>query len=238
MNSEHRVDRLKDVLAEMKRKGYKSYASIERNFDVSASFLSQVINGVVPLGETAARNMETKIGLPAFYLDKNVSDKSGDDFFTTDGSTDIKEFHTDYNIRRIKNENDTNIAVYSNIDFVSKTEYDFVGVKYHIEIPKRFFGKHDVEPRNFRMITNDSNSMKPYINKSDDVGVDISQTDVSDGELYLLSLDGDVMIKQVFREGGGSLRLHSFNADYPDRLISKEDTDNLVIIGKQMYRAG
>lgn len=71
MISKYRVKRLKEVLAEKKRQGYKSYASIERNFHVSASYLSQLINGVVPLGETAARNIEEKLGLPAYSLDKD-----------------------------------------------------------------------------------------------------------------------------------------------------------------------
>lgn len=71
MISEYRVERLKEVLAEKKRQGYNSYASIERKFRVSASYLSQLINGVVPLGETAARNIEGKLGLPPYFLDND-----------------------------------------------------------------------------------------------------------------------------------------------------------------------
>lgn len=245
MISEYRVVRLTDVLAELKRKGYKSYASIERGFGISASFLSQVINQTVPLGEAAARNIENKLDLPALYLDKGATgnDDDFDDgedngFFTTDSSTAFKDFHIDPVLARIKNKYDMNVPAYSNLDFTGDGNYDFVGVKYHIEMPKRFFEKYDIEPQNFRLIGNNSDSMKPYINSDDDVGIDISKTDIIDGHIYLLGFDGDVMIKQIFREGGGALRLHSHNPDYPDRFLNKEDTNSLLIIGKQIYRAG
>lgn len=69
MTPEHRVERLRHLLKELKREGYFSLASVERKFGVNASYLSQIINGTVSFGERAARNMETKIGLVDFYFD-------------------------------------------------------------------------------------------------------------------------------------------------------------------------
>lgn len=232
MISEYRIERLKEVLAELKRQGYKSYASIDRNFHVSASYLSQLMNGVVPLGETGARNIEEKLGLPAYFLDNEFIDDS--DFFISDNSNENKEFHADYAVRSMKSNVSTKIAIYSGCELVTG-DIDFIGVTDYVEMPVSFFTKYDVEPDNYRMIVSTNDSMKPYINKDDIVGVDISKTTIADGEIYLMIFDDEVMIKQVFRDGGGALRLHSFNADYPDRIAPAGE---YVIVGKQIYRAG
>lgn len=227
MISEYRVERLKEVLAELKRQGYKSYASIDRKFHVSASYLSQLINGVVPLGETAARNIEEKLGLPAYFLDNEF-------IFISDNSNENKEFHTDYVVGSMKSNVSTNIAIYSSCELVDDN-IEFAGITDYVEMTVSFFTKYDVEPDNYRMIVSTNDSMKPYVNKDDIVGVDISKTTIEDGEIYLMMFDSEVMIKQVFREGGGALRLHSFNADYPDRTAQSGDYH---IVGKQIYRAG
>lgn len=56
--------------------------------------------------------------------------------------------------------------------------------------------------------------------------------------MYAILLDSDRMFKQIFREAGGALRLHSFNTDYPDRLVTADNHQSLIIVGKQVYRAG
>lgn len=80
--------------------------------------------------------------------------------------------------------------------------------------------------------------MAPYINDKDEVGLDLGSTEVHDGKVYAILLDGDRMFKQIFREAGGALRLHSFNSDYPDRLVTAENHQSLIIVGEQVYRAG
>ena len=118
---------------------------------------------------------------------------------------------------------------------LNKTDSEFVGKEREVEMTQKFFAKHDVKPSCFKIVINDSDSMKPYINKDVEVGVDLSRPNILDGESYLLIFGGEVMIKQVFREVGESLKLHSYNKNYPDRVVSKSE---LTIIGKVIYRAG
>lgn len=80
--------------------------------------------------------------------------------------------------------------------------------------------------------------MAPYINDKDEVGVILSDKELKDGQVYALLLDGDRMFKQVFLEGGGNLRLHSFNDKYPDKIITADNHESLIIIGRQYFRAG
>jgi transcriptional regulator with XRE-family HTH domain len=44
-------------------------AEIERKYDVSASYLSQLLNGFRDIGEKSARNIEQKLNLAPMFLD-------------------------------------------------------------------------------------------------------------------------------------------------------------------------
>ena len=239
MVTEYRVEKLKDVLAGLKRKGYKSYASIEREFGVSASYLSQIINGTVQFGELAARNIEEKLKLPTFLLDRDdVFIDSNSDLMNIENTRDYENFHIDYLIR-IHNKDDMKITVHTACKVDIDNNFEFVGSERETEMPSKFFSKHDVKPSCFKLVVSDSDSMKPYIHKGDEVGIDISRPDIVDGEVYLLAFSGGTMIAQVFREANRSLRLYSYNKDYPDRVVSMDDIDsNLKVIGKVIYRAG
>ena len=117
-------------------------------------------------------------------------------------------------------------------------ECDFEEIKGKRSFPPSFFTDRGIKPDDFKLICASNDSLKPYINDKDEVGIVITDTEVADGSVYAILLDGDRMLKQIFREAGGSLRLHSFNDEYPDRLVTADNHDSLIIVGKQVYRAG
>lgn len=117
-------------------------------------------------------------------------------------------------------------------------ECEFEEVKGTRNFHPSFFTDKNVKAENFKLVCASNGSMTPYINDGDEVGIDVGSTEVQDGGVYAILLDGDRMFKQVFREAGGALRLHSFNENYPDRLVTAENHDSLIIVGKQIYRAG
>lgn len=57
-----RIEALRRLIAGMKTKDFAD------QYDLDASYLSQMLNGHRPMGEKAARNLEQKIGLPAGTL--------------------------------------------------------------------------------------------------------------------------------------------------------------------------
>lgn len=120
-------------------------------------------------------------------------------------------------------------------DGVCKPE--FIALKKHLPFDKSFFIKRNLNPDNFKLISATGNSMANYINKGDAVGIDISDVTPKDEQVYALCLDGDLMIKRIFKEGDGALRLSSDNKNYPDKMVNINDQD-LVIIGKVIYRSG
>ena len=118
------------------------------------------------------------------------------------------------------------------------TNCEFQEIKGTRRFPPSFFRERNIQPENFKLVCASNGSMAPYINDKDEVGLNLASTEVHDGKVYALLLDGDRMFKQVFREAGGVLRLHSFSPDHADKWVTAENHQSLIIVGEQVYRAG
>jgi len=117
-------------------------------------------------------------------------------------------------------------------------DFGFEEIKGYRDFEEEFFTKAGVKPDEFKLVCAVNDSMAPYINDKDEVGIILSDKELRDGQVYAILLDGDRMFKQVFLEGGGKLRLHSFNDKYPDKIITAENHESLIVIGRQYFRAG
>lgn len=103
------------------------------------------------------------------------------------------------------------------------------------------FSKHDlrangVQFSNARCVSVSGNSMWPVLRDGATVGVNVGKnqvTDIVDGEMYAISHNGQLRVKQVFRLPNG-LRLRSFNRDdHPDEDYSFQQLqdEQINIIG-------
>lgn len=63
-----RIEALKILIGSRKTKDFAD------QYDLDASYLSQMLNGHRPMGEKAARNLEAKVGLPPGYLTAPISE--------------------------------------------------------------------------------------------------------------------------------------------------------------------
>ncbi|OOS05974.1 Phage repressor protein C, contains Cro/C1-type HTH and peptisase s24 domains [Moraxella cuniculi DSM 21768] len=115
---------------------------------------------------------------------------------------------------------------------------EFEPLKKTLPFDNTFFHYRRINPKNFKMIYAVGDSMAPYINHGDAVGIDITDIEPREGEVYALFLDGDTMIKRIFKEGGGVLRLTSDNPQYKDKIIDESNGESLIIIGRVRYRSG
>ncbi|EOH1988390.1 S24 family peptidase [Campylobacter jejuni] len=115
---------------------------------------------------------------------------------------------------------------------------DFEELKGYRGFSSDFFKTRNIKPDNFVLVCAANDSMSPHIEHKDEVGIDISDKEIKDGEVYAILLDGAKMFKQVFVEAGGNLRLHSFNPNYPDKLITPQNHNSLIVVGRKVYRAG
>ena len=220
MTPEIRLENLKKLVAKWKASGYaKSYAAISRKHPtVDASYISQLVNGNRNFCERAARNLEESLGLEPFYFDKVV-----------DGD----------NVVVGKIEADIQIPIYAAYFCCGDgNDSDFEELKGYRGFSPDFFKTRNIKPDNFVLVCAANDSMSPHIEHKDEVGIDVSDKEIKDGEVYAILLDGAKMFKQVFVEAGGNLRLHSFNPNYPDKLITPQNHNSLIVVGRKVYRAG
>ncbi len=115
---------------------------------------------------------------------------------------------------------------------------EFEPLKKTLPFDNSFFKYRNIKPEFFKLIYGKGDSMSPYINDGDAVGLYISDKIPKDGEVYALFLDGDTMIKRIFREAGGILTLSSDNKAYRDKVVDDSNGDSLIIIGRVVYRSG
>lgn len=115
---------------------------------------------------------------------------------------------------------------------------EFENIKGYRKLPPSFFKDRHIKQDDFKLICAVNDSNHPYIKDGDEVGIVVTDKEIKDGEYYAILLDGDRMIKQIFREAGGSYRLSSFNKAYPDKVVTPEHSESLIIAGRQVYRAG
>ncbi|EXE62059.1 helix-turn-helix family protein [Acinetobacter sp. 1542444] len=117
-------------------------------------------------------------------------------------------------------------------------EFHFDAINGKIPFPTSFFKEKRVAQECMRIIKAKGDSMTDYIKDGDLVGIDISQTEVIDGEIYAVYFAGEGMIKQIFKEADGSLILHSLNEKFRDRRVTEENGKNFKVMGRQFWRAG
>ncbi|WP_407595075.1 S24 family peptidase [Acinetobacter lwoffii] len=117
-------------------------------------------------------------------------------------------------------------------------EFHFDVINGKFPFPPSFFQKKYVDPSCMRIIKAKGDSMSDFIHDGDLVGIDISQTEIVDGGIYAVYFEGEGMIKQIFKEEGGKLSLHSLNPKYRDREVTEQNGLNFRVMGRQFWRAG
>lgn len=117
-------------------------------------------------------------------------------------------------------------------------EFHFDDIIGKREIPAHVFKRHNCKPENTVLATAIGDSQEPYVCNGDEFAIDISNTSIRDGEFYAVYFEGEAMLKQIFKEDGGKLILHSLNPKYKDKEITDLNGSSFRVIGWQFYRAG
>lgn len=122
---------------------------------------------------------------------------------------------------------------------------DGVNIECHFEATKKklafepdFLQSRGVKEQNVRLLYARGDSMELFIFDGDVFAIDISDTEIRDGQIYAVYFEGEALLKQVFKEAGGTLVLHSFNSRYRDKIVSENNGASFKVIGRQFWRAG
>ncbi|MBU5616698.1 S24 family peptidase [Psychrobacter sp. TAE2020] len=203
-----------------------------------------------------SKNAQINYALLGHYIGKNPSKAIGDEIankieiFFNKSNNWLDHEHSQNKIlnepsnlstdSKGRSNNLINIPVYNRFSYQEdEDECIFEEVDTICGFTFEFFEKKSIDPKDFRLVYAIDNSMEPYINEKDKVGIIINQRYIKDGSIYAILLEGKyMMLKQIFIETGGLLRLHSFNSDYSDKLVTLDNRDSLIVVGRQIYRAG
>lgn len=101
-----------------------------------------------------------------------------------------------------------------------------------------FLESRNVKEKNVRLLYATGDSMEPYIYQGDIFAIDIQDTDVKDGQIYAVYFEGEALLKQIFKEAGKTLILHSLNQKYKDKVVSESNGADFKVLGRQFWRAG
>lgn len=116
------------------------------------------------------------------------------------------------------------------------SEEFFSGKK--IRMGKYTLRHRGVNPDDAVCVTVAGNSMEPALPDGSTVGMDMAQTSIKDGKVYVIKHDGELRVKQVYRRPGGGIRLRSFNqAEHPDEEYTPEQMldKDIRVVGKVFW---
>lgn len=114
----------------------------------------------------------------------------------------------------------------------------FEETKKKLAFEPDFLESRGIKEQNVRLLYATGDSMEEFIYDGDIFAIDISDTDVKDGLIYAVYFEGEALLKQIFKEAGGTLILHSKNPKYPDKVVSENNGANFKVLGRQFWRAG
>lgn len=101
-----------------------------------------------------------------------------------------------------------------------------------------FFRAIGSDPRDCRLAEARGDSMEPFLFDRDMIMIDTSKTQPKDGKVFAVCFEDEFLVKQIFRQSGGDLTLHSYNSKYPDRIVSHSGRGHFEILGQIVYRSG
>lgn len=101
-----------------------------------------------------------------------------------------------------------------------------------------FFRALGVRPQDCKLAQVHGRSMEPYLFHRDMMMLWTAFSAIRDGHIYAVLFEDEPLVKQLFKEADGALRLHSYNADYPDRILAGEQLEALHVAGEVIYRSG
>lgn len=98
--------------------------------------------------------------------------------------------------------------------------------------------KKGLQSKNLRCMYAHGDSMEPYIQDGDALLVDLSETEVTDNQVYAIRYGDALKVKRLFRRFDKSLRIVSDNREHPEEIVQGEDLNNIQILGKVVWRGG
>lgn len=194
-------------------------------------------------GETNARDFEQKLGLPRGWLDQ-PHDTASAAVPPEQCSQEKQPIPTLMPIEVWSDEtplgdDEVEIPFFKEVELAagkgSEVMLETGGRK--LRFGKRTLQRKGIPPEAAAAATVTGNSMEPVLPDGSTVGVDTSRTQVTDGQMYAISHEGQLRVKVLYRTPGNGLRLRSYNSDeHPDeRYDGPYVAEHIRVIGKVFW---
>jgi len=253
---EHRRRRL-SALIDSDKAAPGNVAAFARKHNQDAARLRQVLNASYregqSFGERVARRLEKDLGLPPMYFDLGFAPQE----HKTSASDTSMTGQNPALIKRLLPEGQGNVLTWERPEdleddgdrvWIDRYDYRFsagsglmqweVRQKKALPFEVGFFKALGVRPQDCRLAQVHGRSMEPYLFHRDMMMICTSKAQIKDGHIYAVYFEDEQLVKQIFKEPNGALRLHSYNPEFPDRVLIGDQLEALHVAGEVIYRSG
>lgn len=92
-----------------------------------------------------------------------------------------------------------------------------------------------VTQKDLALISVKGDSMEPVLSNEDLILIDMRKSRVEDNAIYVLQLDGTLLVKRIQRKLDGSLHVMSDNPRYEAEIVSAERAPELHVLGRVVW---
>lgn len=95
-----------------------------------------------------------------------------------------------------------------------------------------------LDPKNLTVIQAKGDSMEPTIQNGDLLLVDVSQAHEGDNAIYVLNIDGRLLVKRLHFRLDGTIRVTSENPKYEAEVVKAGDDKVFRLVGRVVWVGG
>lgn len=206
------------------------------------------LGGMKNMSSASARSIEKTLGLGSFWLDTEHIPPNVGAPDTGQEDALIKRLLPDDKGNVIAWERPDDLEPDENRVWIDRYDYHFsagtgliqweVREKKALPFDVGFFKALGSKPKDCKLLTVRGDSMEPFLFNRDMMMIDSTRTHVRDGKVYAIFFEDEPLVKQIFKQVGGGIVLHSYNSRYPDREVPAESMALVKIVGEVIYRSG
>lgn len=242
-----------------------SQESVAERLGFGQSALSQYLRGKIPLNPEAVAKFSDLLGVSQEAISPAMATKilsmvrasSPDDDHISDQPDTWIRSQSDDLIKRLLPTDKGNVVTWERPEdlepdedrvWIDRYDYHFSAgtglIQWEVRQKKAlpfdigFFKALGSKPKDCKLLTVRGDSMEPFLFNRDMMMVDSARTHVRDGKVYAIYFEDEPLVKQVFKQVGGGIVLHSYNGKYPDRTVPAESMELVKIVGEVIYRSG
>jgi len=224
---ERRKRTLARLIGDMRTKDFAE------QYDLDASYLSQILNGHRGMGEKAARTMEMKIGLPeGTFLHPSMEDVEGEPAVRQGQESNV--IAADFSSKKVGMVDIPRLNVAGSMGNGLTRPEDYEDVIDRMRVSTGWLRRNvnATAPSNLAVITGYGDSMEGTFSDGDLLLVDRGITEIKIDAVYVLSLKGELYIKRLQRRPDGVLLMLSDNEKYKPYEIKNGELEQFEVLGR------